>query len=686
MCLIFCPRPEEAVIKRDLSNLTLAATPSLAERTAGYLPSRATTFSREAEYRPEIDGLRAIAVLGVVLFHQTLATFSGGFVGVDVFFVISGYLITHNIVADVRRGNFSFVTFLIKRARRILPALLFTIAVAFTVGTLLLAPETLRELSKESTHAMLSISNIQFWRESSSYFAQASDQLPLLHFWSLSLEVQFYLLWPFVILLGFKLDNVLFTIVALAGLSFCAALICNVHHPEAVFFLMPFRIFEFAIGGAVVFAESARKSAATSEILSSLGLLTVVISMVSLTAASPFWVATLFPCLGTAAVILCGRRPLAARLIATGPALAVGRASYSLYLCHWPIIFFARIIFGDAAAETSGMIAADAFMFAFAFIMHRYVEKPFRHGAKTPARTSIAFASIIVILVCLTHSTFLSGGWTWRISAEQIAQTQLQGAVEFPCNHFDGLRCSFGDLNAPLGVEIIGDSFARHYVYALEDILKNKRVRGEIGFALGCPLIEGVTYLGRDAEYCKRARDTELSRLKQNSNPVIVAENWERYSNSSVVLEGRTGINGGRFSLIQEGLERLIENAGATRQFLLIGAQVVMPQCNLDRARSLPAPLRYSKPLHCAAKSRDQARQEGSEINAMLREIQHKRPDQVSLLIPVETFCDAECPVWLNGLPLYQDASHFTVAGATYFGERAKPSLTRFLFDGFAAP
>jgi peptidoglycan/LPS O-acetylase OafA/YrhL len=204
--------------------------------------------------------------------------------------VISGYLITHNIIADAQSGKFSFATFYIRRARRILPALLFTIAIVFIAGALLLAPETLRELSKESTHAMLSISNIQYWRELSSYFAQASDQLPL-------------------------------------------------QNPEAMFFLMPFRIFEFAIGGFVVFTESARKASAISEIFSCLGLLTVATSMMVLSAASPFWVATLFPCLGTAAVIHCGQQTLAARLIATRPALAIGRASYSLYLCHRPIVF-----------------------------------------------------------------------------------------------------------------------------------------------------------------------------------------------------------------------------------------------------------------------------------------------------------------------------------------------------------
>jgi Acyltransferase family len=152
--------PGKALNRIDLTSVRLVAAWSAAKRAPNRLPSDLRTLKQGIEYRPEIDGLRAIAVLAVVFFHQTLAMFSGGFVGVDIFFVISGYLITYNIVADARTGKFSFASFYMKRARRILPALFFTIAVTFIAAALLLAPETLRELSKESTHALLSISNI----------------------------------------------------------------------------------------------------------------------------------------------------------------------------------------------------------------------------------------------------------------------------------------------------------------------------------------------------------------------------------------------------------------------------------------------------------------------------------------------------------------------------------------------
>ena len=164
-----------------------------------------TENAEAARFRPEIAALRAVAVLGVVLCHLKITPFDGGFVGVDIFFVISGYLISRNTLLDVRQHRFSFTNFYIRRSRRILPALIFTVVVTFVVGALWLPPDAFRQLAKKSTHALLSISNIQYWRELKQYFAAASDQLALLHCWSLSLEEQFYLFWPALLFWAFRL-------------------------------------------------------------------------------------------------------------------------------------------------------------------------------------------------------------------------------------------------------------------------------------------------------------------------------------------------------------------------------------------------------------------------------------------------------------------------------------------------
>jgi peptidoglycan/LPS O-acetylase OafA/YrhL len=206
----------------------------------------------ESRFRPEIAGLRAVAVVSVVLFHLKLGSLQGGFVGVDIFFVISGYLITRNILSDLQADHFSLGQFYVRRTRRIYPALIFTVVVTYLVGALWCSPEMFLDLAKECTHALLSISNIQYWRESYQYFAPSSDELALLHCWSLSLEEQFYLLWPIFIVLARKTGRVFTIIVVAAVASFAVSIFVAKTDPLAAFFLMPFRIFEFAAGALIL--------------------------------------------------------------------------------------------------------------------------------------------------------------------------------------------------------------------------------------------------------------------------------------------------------------------------------------------------------------------------------------------------------------------------------------------------
>src|SRR5450432_4179882 len=199
-------------------------------------------------FRSEIAGLRAIAVLGVVLFHLEVGGFQGGFVGVDIFFVISGYLITRNILRDLAAGQFSLGQFYVRRTRRIYPALIFTVVATYLIGALWCSPEMFLDVAKEGTHALLSIANIQYWRESHQYFAPRSDEVALLHCWSLSLEEQFYLFWPVFIAFAWKLGRT-FEVIAIAAIaSFLLSIVTARSDPLAVFFLMPFRIFEFSAG------------------------------------------------------------------------------------------------------------------------------------------------------------------------------------------------------------------------------------------------------------------------------------------------------------------------------------------------------------------------------------------------------------------------------------------------------
>lgn len=634
-------------------------------------------------YRPEIDGLRTIAVLGVVFFHLNWTFWGGGFAGVDVFFVISGYLISRRIIDDLRTNSFSFAAFYARRTRRILPALIFTVSASFAAGLLWLSPVAMRQLAKESTHALLSISNIQYWRESQQYFSAASDQLALLHCWSLSLEEQFYLIWPLILMGALFIRKLRVTIIGLGLLSFGAAIWIAQTAPQAAFFLMPFRVFEFAIGTAIVFIErSDIGSRSFARGLTIFGILCIVSSFTLFTPASPFGAVTLIPCIGAAAIILAGSRGCSNYLLTNTAVLAVGRASYSLYLCHWPMIFFADLIFGDVAKAPAGRIVLLALMLLTAFLMERLVERPFR---KMPAnsRTLKRFAVATVALVVATHGTYLAKGWPQRLTAEQRGKVELMEFSFRPCLAVEGNRCTFGDTGAPLGVEIIGDSIAQQYVGVLDPILREKKIRGEISrSSSGCPVLVGLGLPKNNwnPRLCAKTMAEELARVKTSATHLVIAQYWSAYRDE--YYGDNKDDSTAHYTRLERALEETIAELGKSgRKILIMGAMVDAQQCRFDPARLLPGPLPHANPPDCAPKPKSVAVSETEEINAMLSAVQKKRPRQVSLLLPADIFCDDQCPVVKDGLWLYANPNHLNVEGARYFAKRARGRFDQFLND-----
>ncbi|MBY0383385.1 MAG: acyltransferase [Xanthobacteraceae bacterium] len=639
-------------------------------------------------YRPEIDGLRTIAVLGVVLFHLGVTGFGGGFTGVDVFFVISGYLITRNILGDIERGSFSFADFYARRFRRILPALIFTVALTFIAGLLWLGPLAMRQLAKESTHALLSIANIQYWREFKQYFSPNADDLALLHTWSLSAEEQFYLIWPLFLVLAARSGKIFAAIVTVGLISFAAAFYWSKIDNSATFFLMPFRIFEFAIGAAVISVErKIRDNAFAHEGLTLFGLVAIVGSMLFLDSTSPFFTVTLLPCLGAAAIIAAGSQSGRSRLLTSSPMLAIGRASYSLYLCHWPMIVFARIVFGNVADTALGIALNFTLMIAVALLMQRYVEQPFRQaGLRTaPKITLYRFTALICALGVVTYGTFRAGGLEWRLTEEARAQTLLlsPGASVCPLSLLNGL-CDFGQLDAPLTLELIGDSYAIQYLAGLDPLLKELHMRGEGSKTEGCPVLAGMPVPPKswNPARCKEHSEIELARLGASATHVIISHNWLTYQNSRFAGDPAFSIPSQKepYSFVQKHLEQTIQTLQKPgRKFLIVGAQITADQCRFNMARVLPGPLPRAPASECPPKPREKAVVEGAGINAMLREVQRKFPDQVQLWIPVETFCDAMCPTTRDGTLLYFDSGHYNVAGSKYAVERARDLLIAFL-------
>ncbi|WP_257166612.1 acyltransferase family protein [Bradyrhizobium sp. SRS-191] len=630
----------------------------------------------ERSHRADIDALRAIAVVIVILFHLKIAGFEAGFAGVDIFFVISGYLITGQILRDVRTGRFSLSEFYLRRARRILPALVATIAMTFAVGWLFLSPEALRQLAKEATHGLLSISNIQYWREASAYFAPTADQLPLLHLWSLSLEVQFYALAPLLLMWAGRRGQFFRAIAAIGLLSLAAAAVWLPWDSEAVFFLTPFRVFEFALGALAIPLEARLASLPRARtIAAACGDIVLIGSLVVIGRYQAYaGVAALVPC-AAAALIIAANAPTS--LVMAPPVRAIGTASYSLYLVHWPVIFFAGFIFGEAAQTSTGVAAQLALMAALATLMFIAVEQPLRRLPWPRWAQVASFATVLLVGAGLTNVTYRANGVVSRLPEDQLALFRLQGFGLNKCGSTVGRLCVFGDLQGTRGVELLGDSYVQQYVAALDTSLKTRGMIGHVSTMSGCPTLAGLTAEGPRARACAELRDSELPRIRQSpADFVVIGQAWQNY------LDLREGpaAQARNAEVAQRLVEtiRLLDRPG--RHFLVIGGQVRPVNCAFDQLRMLPGPRWHAPARPCEAVPKSEALATNHTIDVVLSEA--IRPlAKVMLLRPSEVYCDRDCPVVEDGVWLFQDAGHFTVAGAQRMGERAAPIFAAFLAD-----
>ncbi|MEQ1934179.1 MAG: acyltransferase family protein [Fimbriimonadaceae bacterium] len=365
-----------------------------------------------ATYRPDIDGLRAVAILPVVFYHAA-AGFSGGFVGVDVFFVISGYLITSLITRDLSENRFSLWEFWHRRVRRIFPALFAMVATTLIAGALLMIPADYKELGQSALAQCFFSSNIFFW-DDVGYFATAAESKPLLHTWSLAVEEQFYLLFPIILTVAWRkcklrVGHVLFLL--FAG-SLIASLFGPRFFPNAAFFLLPTRAWELLLGSILVYVPHAQasRSGAKHAISSFLGLLLILVPALFYTSKTAFpGFAAIPPCLGAALIIWGGihRPTLVHRWLSFTPIVFIGKISYSLYLWHWPVLLFSKKFTNGPASLsfTTFQLFVSGF---FAVISWLYVETPFREKRWLASRDSIFRFGIICTVTIAAFSATVS--------------------------------------------------------------------------------------------------------------------------------------------------------------------------------------------------------------------------------------------------------------------------------------
>ncbi|HBF06700.1 MAG TPA: hypothetical protein DDW29_00525 [Gammaproteobacteria bacterium] len=492
------------------------------------------------KYRAEIDGLRALAVLPVILFHAGFEWFSGGFIGVDVFFVISGYLITTIIISELAEGKFSIVNFYERRARRILPAMFFVMAVCLPFAWLWFAPSDLKIFGQSLLAVSTFWSNFLFWG-SSGYFERAAELNPMLHTWSLAVEEQYYILFPvFLILtwrLGIKWILILLSLVFMVSLSLAHWGAYN--HHSAAFYLLPTRGWELLIGVFAAFYlkyNGYLKSKLLNQILSLLGFSMVIYSIIVFDETTPFpSLYALIPTIGTCLLILSAvPNTVINRFLSVRPIVAFGLISYSAYLWHQPVLAFARYRFlGEVSDFLLIILCITAFIMAW--FSWRFIEKPFRDKERF-SRSDIFRTSIISIAFFCSIGYLLnqSNGGLKSYSAEDqnIFKSFINPSAYVEKRHKEIRLRNFDEDSDRKKVLIIGDSHSEDLVNAVFEA----ELTDSIDFSsYYIPLRCGVLFVDKkeDREQrkftCKAWRnfEDEFFDLVSVADEVWVVADWE---------------------------------------------------------------------------------------------------------------------------------------------------------------
>jgi peptidoglycan/LPS O-acetylase OafA/YrhL len=488
-------------------------------------------------YRSHIDGLRAIAVLGVVLFHFRATWLPGGFTGVDVFYVISGFLISKRLYTELDQGRCSIGAFYEGRARRILPALLVITALAAIPAWLLLFPGPLVDFARSVVAALTFNANVYYYA-TTSYFGPAANEIPLLHYWSLGVEQQFYLLFPLVLILAHRASRraVPWVFAGLLVASLAGSTIVLGRDPAAAFYLLPFRAFELLMGsmlalpGVPLPQTPVLRGSATL-----LGLVLTLGAMLGMSEATPFpGFAALVPCAGATLILWGGEGPatLVTRLLGVRPLVIIGLISYSLYLVHWPIAVFAPMAIPAIKGSRVLLVGGTAASILLALLSWRFVEQPVRTNRRVFTRPALAFgaAGLTAALLALAVTTISGDGfpaWLDVAANRMLTYQKYDYAPIFrqgECFLRPEQRATELNLVAcyPDGTDVIlfGNSYLAHFYAGLRPLLAERGLTLGMLAGSACRTLPGVETSRRPN--CRELFDISLKAILTRPPAVVV--------------------------------------------------------------------------------------------------------------------------------------------------------------------
>jgi peptidoglycan/LPS O-acetylase OafA/YrhL len=651
-------------------------------------------------YRPDIDGLRAIAIVSVVAYHVGLPFAPGGYAGVDVFFVVSGFLITQLLVGEYgREGRISLASFYERRARRLLPGLSIVIAATLLLGVVLLPfPNAREQLGKSAIAAILFVANRYFRLQAGDYFGPIAEQMPLVHTWSLAVEEQFYLVYPLLLIVLARLASPqarlswLRAAVATITVGSFAVSVALVHRGSvAAFYWAPARAWELGVGAlaALVPLGALRRHLAVGGGAALVGMTMIVASFVWLNAGSPFpGVLALFPVLGTALVIVAGiwsPTSAVATALSTAPMVALGRVSYTWYLWHWPLLVIARrwrLQDPDVLAD----LGWAALALGVAILTTRFVENPIRLRRSLVPRNRwrlavVAAAAVTLLIAAASVEVFADQLWSRNSLLRDVAAGPDPCLVGAWDNTLTFGTCAVPPPTHRAIVALWGDSHGAAWSPTVRELGAVESVTVVQVTRNGCPPLLGLTP-GNSADprvTCRQANTAVADYLRTTATRglvgVVLAARWSRYIDHTPVVDisglyfdaNDTSVSASLASL-RRGLEEtlaLTDSLGLRVIVLLTAPEFAHPplDCLLVRAAAACGVSRMAFDLH---------RRPTAEV---IRRIVVLHRD-ARMVDPADFYCTASfCPPMLAGKPVTSDNNHLSASAARAFVPSMRPDF-----------
>ena len=644
------------------------------------------TSTTQLSYRPDVDGLRAIAILSVIGFHAFPGYVEGGFVGVDVFFVISGFLISGLIFKELEQGNFRFANFYARRIKRIFPALILVISACLVLGWFVLLSDEYKQLGKHIVAGMAFISNFAL-RDESGYFDTAAELKPLLHLWSLGIEEQFYIIWPPLLLFAYRRGlNLILLIILIAVASFALNIGMIDMDPISAFYLPQTRFWELMIGGILAYItlykkdefdsllnrnvfRASKHSTAFHNVIAVFGGLLVVVAIFGLSREKPFpgwW--GLLPTIGTFLLIFPGQKTWLNGKILSNPLLVfVGLISYPLYLWHWPLLSFARII--ESGKPTREIVlAAVGLSFVLAWLTYKFIEKPIRSKKSNSSSIALFFVAVLVGIsglfllvgtmqprsISLGLEKIIRAAGDWSFPGSNLKPFQFQG------------RTFLQEGQGAQKVLFVGDSDIEQYWPRIDKLISERPSETKSAiFATvhACPPLPNVKQ--KDHPRCNGFVEKVYAFAEDSSvDTVVIGANWLHYFNSNLYLfeekgfSGNLGIGSDASNRAYKALESMIVSLRQQGKKVYLVLNIPVGEENNPKAMIQRSLLKGGFYVNVRNINRDQFVAASEPVISKLKEVAHR--SGAVILDPIDFLCDSLiCPsLTKDGEPIYKDVSH----------------------------